>query len=146
MQLLKKEKVLEQLTASKALEELGQLKQAKQEAEAYIKKLHSQKSYHKRKSEELQLQSDAQWLENEQQLSTLISKHEEAIEELLQSSTVKTHAGQGKLFTDTIRTVYYRLISLNVPTNRINEIIRTILGELAPSVTLGELPSRTTAA
>jgi hypothetical protein len=92
------------------------------------------------------LQVDAELQESKEAISTLLSKHEEEINKLLHNSVVQTFAGQGKLFTDTVRTVYYKLISLNVPTNRIKEIIRTILHELAPEVTVGKLPSRTTAA
>jgi hypothetical protein len=146
VQLLEKEKLLEQLNASHVLHDLEHSKEAKAEAEGYIKKLHCQKSYFKRKSTELESQLDAQSLESEETINTLISKHEEELEKLLQASVVQTYTGKGKLFTDTIRTVYYKLISLNVPTNKIHQIIHTILQELALQVTVGKLPSRTTAA
>ncbi|GAQ89095.1 hypothetical protein KFL_004860130 [Klebsormidium nitens] len=146
LELKAKEADLFELEATHAAHDLELLKQAKQEAVDQIEKLvhenrlsRAREAYAKDKNSELRTEVE----EKTHQLDEALKKHKQDLENLLKGTNVNTK--RGRIFTDSVRTVYYKLIALNVPTNRIHEIIRAILGEFAPDVKLGNLPSRTTA-
>lgn len=142
VKLIEAEKAEEVLKARALERENALLHQLKRNADSAVKKAHDRERIHIKRRLSEEAQRLAQEKENAE-LKEKVRHLEQLVEKYVKDSGVETI--DGGVFTDQIRLVYYMLITLNIATSKIEEIIRTVLHAFAPNVTVGKLPSVTTA-